>query len=156
MKSNVEQTGNQLEDAYLANGSKPVRYKFWSAVRGSRKRQRKRNKMEDRSKGRSQKEKYDPHFTDSVIAATGRDANPRLKQIMPSLLRHLHDFAREVDLTLAEWMAGVEMVSLIPTVLGSPGLLQPLHVVEGLADLSWQHRDIKLKVLLAELNIIAY
>ncbi|CAJ2506970.1 Uu.00g081560.m01.CDS01 [Anthostomella pinea] len=30
---------------------------------------------------------------------------------MPSLLRHLHDFAREVDLTVAEWMAGVEMIN---------------------------------------------
>ncbi|KAI1487201.1 Intradiol ring-cleavage dioxygenase [Biscogniauxia mediterranea] len=55
------------------------------------------------------KPKYDPNFTDSVIAATGPNANPRLKQIMPSLVRHLHDFAREVDLTVSEWMAGVEM-----------------------------------------------
>ncbi|KAJ8133043.1 hypothetical protein O1611_g581 [Lasiodiplodia mahajangana] len=54
---------------------------------------------------------YDPHFTDRVIAATGQDANPRLKQIMPALLRHLHDFAREVDLTVAEWMAGVELIN---------------------------------------------
>ncbi|KAI2630517.1 Intradiol ring-cleavage dioxygenase [Xylaria nigripes] len=55
--------------------------------------------------------KYDPHFTKSVIAATGRYANPRLKHIMPALLRHLHDFAREVDLTVAEWAAGVEMIN---------------------------------------------
>ncbi|TGJ84380.1 hypothetical protein E0Z10_g4349 [Xylaria hypoxylon] len=55
--------------------------------------------------------KYDPHFTDSVIAATGRNAHPRLKQIMPALLRHVHDFAREVDLTVEEWMAGVEMIN---------------------------------------------
>jgi hypothetical protein len=55
--------------------------------------------------------KYDPHFTDSVIAATGPNATLRLKQIMPALLRHLHDFARDVDLTVAEWMAGVKMVS---------------------------------------------
>ncbi|KAI0603355.1 Intradiol ring-cleavage dioxygenase [Biscogniauxia sp. FL1348] len=57
------------------------------------------------------KPKYDPSFTDNVIAATGPNANPRLKQIMPSLVRHLHDFAREVDLTVAEWMAGVEMIN---------------------------------------------
>lgn len=56
------------------------------------------------------KSKYDAKFTDRVIAATGPKANPRLAQIMPSLLRHLHDFAREVDLTVAEWTAGVEMV----------------------------------------------
>lgn len=55
--------------------------------------------------------KYDPDFTERVIAATGKNANPRLKQIMPSLLRHLHDFAREVDLTCAELMIGTEVVS---------------------------------------------
>lgn len=53
---------------------------------------------------------YDPDFTARVIAATGDGANPRLAQIMPSLLRHLHDFAREVGLTVAEWTAGVELV----------------------------------------------
>ncbi|KAI1815879.1 Intradiol ring-cleavage dioxygenase [Poronia punctata] len=56
-------------------------------------------------------EMYDPYFTENVIAATGPNANPRLKQIMPALVRHLHDFAREVNLTVAEWMAGVEMIN---------------------------------------------
>lgn len=55
--------------------------------------------------------RYDPTFTDRVIAATGPNANPRLAQIMPSLIRHLHDFARESHLTVAEWAAGVEFVS---------------------------------------------
>ncbi|KAI5864611.1 aromatic compound dioxygenase [Durotheca rogersii] len=55
--------------------------------------------------------KYDAEFTDNVIAATGPNAHPRLKQIMPSLLRHLHDFAREVDLTVAEWMVGVDLIN---------------------------------------------
>ncbi|KAI1268521.1 Intradiol ring-cleavage dioxygenase [Xylariaceae sp. FL1019] len=55
--------------------------------------------------------KYDPHFTDNVIAATGANAHPRLKEIMPSLLRHLHDFAREVNLIVPEWMAAVEMIN---------------------------------------------
>lgn len=58
-----------------------------------------------------QKHKYDPNFTEQVVAATGPNANARLAQIMPSLLRHLHDFAREVDLTIEEWMIGVEFVS---------------------------------------------
>ncbi len=59
--------------------------------------------------------RYDPGFTDRVIAATGPKANARLAQIMPSLLRHLHDFAREVDLTVAEWMLGVELVRPSPS-----------------------------------------
>jgi hypothetical protein len=55
--------------------------------------------------------KYDPDFTKNVIAATGPNATPRVRQVMSSLIRHLHDFAREVDLTVDEWMAGVELVS---------------------------------------------
>ncbi|KAH8673904.1 catechol 1,2-dioxygenase-like protein [Xylariales sp. PMI_506] len=57
------------------------------------------------------KPQYDTNFTDAVIASTGPKANPRLAQIMPSLLRHLHDFAREVDLTIDEWTAGLEMIN---------------------------------------------
>lgn len=72
-------------------------------------------KEEETNGASSVKPKYDPDFTDKVIAATGPNAHPRLKQIMPSLLRHLHDFAREVDLTCAEWMAAVDLVSLTYT-----------------------------------------
>lgn len=54
---------------------------------------------------------YDPDFTDKVIAATGPNAHKRLAEVMPSLVRHLHDFAREVNLTVDEWMAGVMLVS---------------------------------------------
>lgn len=54
--------------------------------------------------------RFDPHFTDAVIAATGPKANPRLAQVMPSLIRHLHDFARENEITVDEWTAAVEMV----------------------------------------------
>ena len=57
---------------------------------------------------------YDPTFTDRVIAATGPEAHPRLAEIMPFLLRHLHDFAREVDLTVAEWSAAVDFVTPPP------------------------------------------
>lgn len=54
---------------------------------------------------------HDSTFTDKVIAATGPKAHARLVEIMPSLIRHLHDFARESNLTVAEWAAGVEFVS---------------------------------------------
>jgi catechol 1,2-dioxygenase len=30
---------------------------------------------------------------------------------MGSLIRHIHDFARENELTIDEWMAGVEMIN---------------------------------------------
>lgn len=50
-------------------------------------------------------------FTDSVINASGPKTNPRLHQLMASLIRHIHDFARENDLTVEEWMKGVEMIN---------------------------------------------
>jgi len=56
--------------------------------------------------------RFDPHFTNAVIAATGPKANPRLAQVMPSLIRHLHDFARENEITIDEWTAAVEMVGI--------------------------------------------
>ncbi|KAK8049276.1 hypothetical protein PG994_011006 [Apiospora phragmitis] len=67
--------------------------------------------VEKKASSSSPKPQYDPEFTDLVIAATGPKANPRLAQIMPSLVRHLHDFAREVDLTVAEWTAGVDLIN---------------------------------------------
>ncbi|KAI1107262.1 aromatic compound dioxygenase [Jackrogersella minutella] len=83
------------------------------------------------------KQKYDPHFTDKVIAATGPKAHPRLKQIMPSLLRHLHDFAREVDLTVAEWTIGVELINEAgrkSTERDETGLLTDILGLESLVD----------------------
>lgn len=35
----------------------------------------------------------------------------RLKQVMESLIRHLHDFVREVELTEQEWMAGIQFLT---------------------------------------------
>lgn len=55
--------------------------------------------------------KYDPNFTDNVNAAIGPKANPRVKEVLSSLTRHLHDWAREVELTADEWMEGVNMIN---------------------------------------------
>jgi hypothetical protein len=52
-------------------------------------------------------------FTESVASAAGPNANPRLAVIVASLVRHLHAFAREVNLTSEEWMEGVEFVSVV-------------------------------------------
>jgi hydroxyquinol 1,2-dioxygenase len=41
--------------------------------------------------------------------STARDA--RLAAVMSALVRHLHDFAREVELTEDEWMAGIEWLT---------------------------------------------
>ncbi|KDN67260.1 putative dioxygenase [Colletotrichum sublineola] len=50
-------------------------------------------------------------FTKQVIASMGKDTNPRLRQVLSSFIQHIHDFAREVDLTTDEWMAGVNMIN---------------------------------------------
>jgi hydroxyquinol 1,2-dioxygenase len=41
--------------------------------------------------------------------ATARD--PRVAELMTALVRHLHDFAREVRLTEAEWMAAMQWLT---------------------------------------------
>jgi catechol 1,2-dioxygenase len=53
---------------------------------------------------------FNPNFTEAVINATGPKATPRIRQLTAGLIRHLHDFARENELTVDEWMAGVELV----------------------------------------------
>ena len=53
---------------------------------------------------------YGQAFTQSIIDTAGKDATPRMKQIMLSLIQHLHDFARDVDLTAEEWVEGVRFV----------------------------------------------
>jgi hydroxyquinol 1,2-dioxygenase len=51
------------------------------------------------------------NITDLAVErwATARD--PRLAEIMTALVRHLHDFAREVRLTEAEWMAAIQWLN---------------------------------------------
>lgn len=50
-------------------------------------------------------------ITEAVLARQDGTPDPRLKQIMDSLVRHLHDFAREVKLTEAEWTKGIEFIT---------------------------------------------
>ncbi len=51
------------------------------------------------------------NITDLAVErwATARD--PRLAEVMTALVRHLHDFAREVQLTEAEWMAAIQWLT---------------------------------------------
>src|SRR5208337_2237888 len=50
-------------------------------------------------------------ITDEVLSRLQHTDNPRLKQIMTSLIRHLHDFAREVELTEGEWSEGIKFLT---------------------------------------------
>lgn len=56
--------------------------------------------------------KFDPHFTDTVINATGPKASPRMRKVITGLIRHLHDFCREEEITVDEYMAGIDFVCL--------------------------------------------
>jgi catechol 1,2-dioxygenase len=55
--------------------------------------------------------RFDPNFTENVVSAMGENVNPRFRQLMASLIRHVHDFARENELTVDEWMAGVQLMN---------------------------------------------
>src|SRR6516165_5841163 len=45
--------------------------------------------------------------TKAVLSEVARSKNPRLREILSALVRHLHDFAREVKLTEEEFQAAI-------------------------------------------------
>jgi hydroxyquinol 1,2-dioxygenase len=51
------------------------------------------------------------NITDAVIARFDNCTDPRLKEVLSSLVRHLHGFVRETRLTEAEWMRGIEFLT---------------------------------------------
>jgi len=80
-------------------------------------------------------------ITDAALEQMSSTANPRLKQIMASLVRHLHAFTREVDLTPEEWLEGIRFLTavgqkctahrqefiLLSDTLGESALINALH-----------------------------
>lgn len=52
-----------------------------------------------------------PEFTQQVIDSMGPNTPPRLREVMTSFIRHMHQFATEVQLTSDEWMLGVNMIN---------------------------------------------
>lgn len=81
------------------------------------------------------------NITETFLGYFGPDTDPRLREVMESLARHLHDFARETMLTHAEWRAGIDLLSeagrittpernefvLLSDVLGLSSLIDMLH-----------------------------
>lgn len=57
--------------------------------------------------------KYDPLFTQHVIDLMSPETLPRHREILSSLISHLHDFCRDVELTQDEWVIGVNYVNSI-------------------------------------------
>jgi hydroxyquinol 1,2-dioxygenase len=83
----------------------------------------------------------DKSVTDAVIEQMAATPDPRLRQIMASLVRHMHDFARDVNLTPEEWLKAIGFLTkvgqtctparqefiLLSDVLGLSALVNLLH-----------------------------
>ncbi|MBO9421022.1 hypothetical protein J7481_16055 [Labrenzia sp. R4_2] len=81
------------------------------------------------------------NITDVFMNYFGPDTDPRLREILQSLVTHLHNFARETNLTHAEWRKGIEFLEwagdisdkerhefvLLSDVLGLSSLVDMLH-----------------------------
>lgn len=84
------------------------------------------------------------NITDVFSSYFGEDTDPRFKEIMTSLAKHLHDFARETNLTHDEWRKGLEFIEwagrittpernefvLLSDVLGLSSLVDMMHSQE--------------------------
>lgn len=53
------------------------------------------------------------NLTDQVVASFADTPDPRLRQLMQSLTRHLHAFIRDVRLTEDEWNSGIEFLTAV-------------------------------------------
>ena len=52
-------------------------------------------------------------ITEVAVEQMASTPDPRLKEIMASLTRHLHAFAREVDLKQEEWLEGIKFLTAV-------------------------------------------
>jgi len=80
-------------------------------------------------------------ITDAAIDQMACTPDPRLREVMASLVKHLHSFAREVDLKPEEWMEGIKFLTnvgqtctpyrqefiLLSDTLGMSSLINSLH-----------------------------
>jgi len=48
---------------------------------------------------------------DAVIDSFGAQTDPRLREILTALVRHLHAFARDVELTIPEWETAIDFLT---------------------------------------------
>ncbi|KAJ4306023.1 hypothetical protein N0V88_000818 [Collariella sp. IMI 366227] len=57
--------------------------------------------------------RFDPDFTRNVVEGMGPNTTPRNREVLGALIRHIHDFSREVELTIEEWMEGVKFINAL-------------------------------------------
>ena len=48
---------------------------------------------------------------EAVTESFGAQTDPRLREVLTALVRHLHGFAREVELTIPEWEKAVDFLT---------------------------------------------
>ncbi|MGF1472779.1 MAG: intradiol ring-cleavage dioxygenase [Rubrobacteraceae bacterium] len=53
----------------------------------------------------------DERLTEEVISRFEDSASPRFKEVLQSLVKHLHAFVNEVELTEEEWSTGIEFLT---------------------------------------------
>ncbi|MDN3024006.1 intradiol ring-cleavage dioxygenase [Streptomyces sp. S.PB5] len=84
-------------------------------------------------------------FTESVVDSFDGTADPRLRELLAALTRHLHAFVRETELTMAEWEQAVDFLTatgqtctdtrqefiLLSDVLGVSMLVETINGAEG-------------------------
>jgi hydroxyquinol 1,2-dioxygenase len=85
------------------------------------------------------------NITDVFMGYMGDDANPRLREVLGSLVTHLHAFAKDINLTHAEWQKGIEFLErtgdlsdaerhefvLLSDVLGLSSLVDMINTRKG-------------------------
>ncbi|MEU6377009.1 intradiol ring-cleavage dioxygenase [Streptomyces sp. NPDC046909] len=83
--------------------------------------------------------------TEAVVAAFEKTADPRLRELLAALTRHLHAFVRETEPTMAEWEKAVDFLTatgqtctdtrqefiLLSDVLGVSMLVETINSAEG-------------------------
>ncbi len=85
------------------------------------------------------------NLTETFLSYAGADTDPRLREILTSLVNHLHGFIKDVGLTHEEWRKGLEVLTasgeitdhernefvLISDVLGVSSLVDMINSPEG-------------------------
>jgi catechol 1,2-dioxygenase len=63
------------------------------------------------TKAANSNSKFDPNFTQHVIDLMAPETEPRHREILSCLIKHLHDFCREIELKQDEWITGVNYIN---------------------------------------------
>ncbi|MEO0676788.1 MAG: dioxygenase, partial [Pseudomonadota bacterium] len=85
------------------------------------------------------------NITDAFEGYFGPDTDPRFREVMTSLAKHVHAFAKEVNLTHAEWDKGIAFLErmtefttkdrhefvLLSDILGLSSLVDMINTVPG-------------------------